>query len=281
MAAAASGLGVGAAGSTDVALEDLIGSVDEPPVVKVDDSPEGAGREFLACDYNRDGDSWRSPWSNRFLPEELEDGTRPSQRLRQLEEKAMEAFSTYRQLYYESGISSCYFWDLDDSNFAGAIVIRSQLSAGRVQGSWNSLHVFEATELGVKSVSYKLTSTVMLSFDVKQQQNDKEGSAAVGDGSGNGKEQQKKGNMNLSGSLTRQSEEKLPLPDYASHIANLGKMVEEMEAKQRNLLQTVYFGKTLDVLNSVRSPESLDAKRKERELQKELMGLWKRPGVES
>ena len=40
--------------------------------------------------------------------------------------------------------------------------------------------------------------------------------------------------------------------------------------------QNVYFGKTTDILNSVRSVESLEKKRKERELQSELMGLWKR-----
>lgn len=27
-----------------------------------------SGREFLCCDYNRDGDFWRSPWSNELEP---------------------------------------------------------------------------------------------------------------------------------------------------------------------------------------------------------------------
>jgi capping protein beta len=25
-------------------------------------------REFLKCEYNRDGDSYRSPWSNKYFP---------------------------------------------------------------------------------------------------------------------------------------------------------------------------------------------------------------------
>jgi capping protein beta len=53
-------------------------------------------------------------------------------------------------------------------------------------------------------------------------------------------------------------------------------MVEEMELKMRNLLQEVYFGKTRDVVFDLRSVESLDKQRKQRELQKELVGLLKR-----
>jgi capping protein beta len=30
---------------------------------------ESAAREFLKHEYNRDGDSYRSPWSNTYFPE--------------------------------------------------------------------------------------------------------------------------------------------------------------------------------------------------------------------
>lgn len=66
------------------------------------------------------------------------------------------------------------------------------------------------------------------------------------------------------------------MPDPAAHIANTGRMVEEMELKMRNLLQEVYFGKTRDVVFDLRSVESLEKQRKQRELQKELVGLLKR-----
>lgn len=49
-----------------------------------------------------------------------------------------------------------------------------------------------------------------------------------------------------------------------------------MELKMRNLLQEVYFGKTRDVVFDLRSVESLEKQRKQRELQKELVGLLKR-----
>ena len=80
--------------------EDLYSSVDQPLQVRVDKSPEGKGREYLICDYNRDGDSWRSHWSNRYDPplEGGEEGASPSKDLRQMEIKANDAFDTYRQM---------------------------------------------------------------------------------------------------------------------------------------------------------------------------------------
>merc|ERR1719431_2305231 len=42
------------------------------------------GKDYLLCDYNRDGDSYRSPWSNQYEPP-LDDGAMPSERLRRLE----------------------------------------------------------------------------------------------------------------------------------------------------------------------------------------------------
>lgn len=36
--------------------DDLLGSVDQPLAIKVD---AATGKEYLACDYNRDGESYR------------------------------------------------------------------------------------------------------------------------------------------------------------------------------------------------------------------------------
>lgn len=77
--------------------DDLYSSVDQPLRVRVDNSKLGAGREYLACDYNRDGDSWRSPWSNEYDPP-LDDGTKPSKALRDLEVRMGSAMESYRQL---------------------------------------------------------------------------------------------------------------------------------------------------------------------------------------
>lgn len=65
---------------------------------------------------------YRSPWSNEFSPP-LSDATYPSSKLRKLEITANEAFDTYRELYFEGGVSSVYFWDMD-VGFAGVILIK-------------------------------------------------------------------------------------------------------------------------------------------------------------
>lgn len=41
--------------------------------------------------------------------------------------------------------------------------------------------------------------------------------------------------------------------DDSAHVVNVGRMVEEMEGKMRNMLQEVYFGKTRDVVGDLRS----------------------------
>lgn len=47
----------------------------------------------------------------------------PSERVRAMEVRANEAFDVYRELYYEGGVSSVYFWNLDDG-FAGVVLLK-------------------------------------------------------------------------------------------------------------------------------------------------------------
>ena len=110
--------------------EDLLSSVDQPLDVK---RCQKSGRDYLLCDYNRDGDSYRSPWSNEFDPP-LSDGTVPSDRVRKMEVSANEAFDVYRELYYEGGVGSTYFWDLDDG-FAGVVLLKKCSSQSRTYPS--------------------------------------------------------------------------------------------------------------------------------------------------
>ncbi|KAI9806869.1 MAG: F-actin-capping protein subunit beta [Piccolia ochrophora] len=179
--------------------EDLLASVDQPLESR---RCRKSGRDYLICDYNRDGDSYRSPWSNEFDPP-LSDGTVPSERVRKMEEKANEAFDIYRDLYYEGGISSVYFWNLDDG-FAGVVLLKKTAPrTGQSSGAWDSIHVFEATERA-RTSHYKLTSTVILHLS-----------------SG------RAGEMDLSGNMTRQVEQDLAVDGDAAHIANVGKVSDD------------------------------------------------------
>ena len=64
--------------------------------------------------------------------------------------------------------------------------------------------------------------------------------------------------------------ESAPAHVNASHLANMGRMVEDMEFKMRHSLQDIYFGKTKDIVNDLRSIQSLSEKRKQDEMQREL-----------
>ncbi|KEZ46468.1 F-actin-capping protein subunit beta [Scedosporium apiospermum] len=249
--------------------EDLLSSVDQPLTIK---RCRQTGRDYLLCDYNRDGDSYRSPWSNRFDPpldesgpggvglggnEGAGEGAVPSERVRAMEVKANDAFDIYRELYYEGGVSSVYFWNLDDG-FAGVVLLKkASPSGGSSQGVWDSIHVFEAIERG-RTTHYKLTSTVILHLSTNP-------SSASGGG-----------DMDLSGNMTRQIEQELPVESDDSHIANVGRLVEDMELKMRNLLQEVYFGKAKDVVADLRSLGSLSEGARDREAQKEIIGSMRR-----
>lgn len=190
--------------------EDLLSSVDQPLKIAKD---KESGKDYLLCDYNRDGDSYRfvsnryleyltieeknnmswykhdtifsrSPWSNTYDPP-LEDGSMPSERLRKLEIDANHAFDQYRELYFEGGVSSVYLWDLDHGFAAVILIKKAGDGSKKIKGCWDSIHVVEVQEKSTgRTAHYKLTSTAMLWL-----QTNKHGS----------------GTMNLGGSLTRQA----------------------------------------------------------------------------
>ncbi|AAS51819.1 ADL101Cp [Eremothecium gossypii ATCC 10895] len=237
---------------------DLLSSVDTPLTVKAD--PSCSGREFLCCDYNRDIDSHRSPWSNEYFPrlsaEELAESPFPSDALRRLEVLANDSMDIYRDLYYEGGVSSVYMWSVDDAadDFAGVVLFKK---GAQSTSHWDSIHVFEVLHEGSHEVVYRITTTIILRL--------KDANAVA-----------------LSGNLTRQTEKTASLPSgseertHITHVTNLGSAIEEVEGQMRNLLEVVYFDKTKDVYHELRNDaaESLQVNRdKHQDLIKGLQGL--------
>lgn len=176
-------------------------------------------KEFLCCDYNRDIDSHRSPWSNKYFPslsaEDLEESPFPSEPLRELEEVCNNSFELYRDLYYEGGITSTYLWDVDEtSDFAGVVLFKK---AETSDAQWDSIHVLSATHSDEGSeVTYNVTTTVILHLENLS------------------KEQQ----LSLSGNLTRETSKTMKLKYTSSveqmvlsHSSNLGSMIEDIESK--------------------------------------------------
>lgn len=86
---------------------------------------------------------------------------------------------------------------------------------GKSEGGWDSIHVFEAVDRA-RTAHYKLTSTIILHLSA---------------------ENEALGKMDLSGHMTRQAQQDMPIQDDSSHIANVGRLVEDMELNMRNLLR--------------------------------------------
>eukprot|EP00428_Durinskia_dybowskii_P062663 CAMPEP_0170364984 /NCGR_PEP_ID=MMETSP0117_2-20130122/5664_1 /TAXON_ID=400756 /ORGANISM="Durinskia baltica, Strain CSIRO CS-38" /LENGTH=277 /DNA_ID=CAMNT_0010619519 /DNA_START=69 /DNA_END=902 /DNA_ORIENTATION=+ len=209
--------------------DELLQRVDQPLKEGTDSE---TGRKYLLCDYNRDGDSYRSPWSNKYEPA-IDDGFLPSEKLRAMEVEFNELFDAYREMYFEGGTSSVYLWD-QDQGFAGCFLIKKNVEGDRYvkNGCWDSIHVVEAVENDSKtSATYKLTTTVMLHMGVDRPD---------------------LGDTVLSGSLTRQSSLTSAVSDIKTHIANIGRMIEDMENDMRSNLNELYILKTREVVNSLR-----------------------------
>ena len=187
----------------------------------------------MLCDYNRDGDSYRSPWTNAYFPA-IDDGFLPSAKLRELETEANALFDAYRELYFEGGISSVYLWDLDNG-FAGSFLIKKNMQADKFvkEGSWDSIHIVEVQEdKAAKNFTYKLTTTIMLNMTINNAD---------------------LANTGLSGSLTRQSEVTKEVNASNTHCANMGRLIEDMEIEMRGNMNDLYMKKTLEVMSSIRN----------------------------
>jgi capping protein (actin filament) muscle Z-line, beta len=139
--------------------------------------------------------------------------------------------------YYGDALSSCYFWDLEDTVFACCILIKKDAQSGSrgvESGGWDSIHIVEVDESESRTnPTYKITSSIVLSLTTVEEGGDQK--------------------MSLCGSIADQREKKLKksAKKDEEHVVNIGKFVEDMENRLRNTIDQVYFGKTTEVLASV------------------------------
>lgn len=71
--------------------------------------------------------------------------------------------------------------------------------------------------------------------------------------------------MELAGSLTRQASGEFPVDTHNTHIKNVGRMIEDLENKLRSHINLIYFGKTKDIVNTLRSVASLAVEKERRQ----------------
>ena len=222
----------------DDLLNEFLQKVDNRTKVCKDD-PKG---EFIMCEQNRDGDSYRSPYSNNYYPP-TEDAKYPSAPLRDLEDKLNKMFKLYIKHYYSlSTLCSVYCWELGDElsdGYGVAVLIKNSLTHQKKvnQGSWDSSNLITVTfdnEGGKKKAKYNLITTVNLAMSF-------EGKAC--------------GKVCLSGTIARSSHFSKIVTDYTddeAHIENIGVLVEDMENSIRNTLDNVYLMKSKQIIDTAR-----------------------------
>ncbi len=106
---------------------------------------EATGKLFIASDFNRIMQSYRSPWSNVYIPasDEIVNYYFPPEQLRKLEMTFNELLMSYCHVYYENGVASAYFSEgVDHGVFFVVIHIKKDVNDPHSKEShtWESTH---------------------------------------------------------------------------------------------------------------------------------------------
>ncbi|OHT14496.1 F-actin-capping protein subunit beta [Tritrichomonas foetus] len=215
--------------------DDLLSKVDIPFQVTYDPDTH---KPFIKCDYNRDLDSYRSPYSNKYVPD-LPDGLLPPKRLRKMEEMAANVLSQYNLLYYDKGaISSAYCWEIEDSIFGFGIFARKSVSdtyfddGNYMDGSINSSDIVKVTLLENGKFSYHIVSSVLLYLTI---------------GVDNAEP------LVLSGSTANEQTHELDAEDDIAHIVNILEIVEKSNQNFMSKVENIYVLKMKEILSRSRT----------------------------
>jgi len=218
--------------------ETLCQTIDVPLGDSTD--PE-ASKKFITCDYNRDGDSFRSPYTNKYVPEieDVEDLFLPSPELRKFEVKANHAFNIYRDLYFQGGISSVYCWDLEKGAFASCWACKKDVEKDAMKLHWSEIHIFEVKpSASPDNWDYKLTSTVIVHTDNV----DEEGISL-----------NVSGNRTIQKTMLNVSVSDKDIDNH--HVKIMGKMAEQMSSNLLSSMAGIYYAKTNEIMSYLHQNE--------------------------
>jgi len=231
--------------------ENLFQKVDLPLKTK---TCSKTGKNFIAGEYNRDGDSHRSPWSNVYEPA-IDGGLKPSEDLRALEERFNAIFDLYRHQYFNKlGTSSVVVFSIgksDSKSFAVTCCVKKELSPNDKNpddGDWNSTHVVSCTKQSGERFEYKCISSLLLTISVGNK-------GLLGDASLSGTVQSEKTVIEAVGDKDM----------IQSHVMNIGKLVEEQETNLRGKISSIYFGKCNSIFQNMRHLDAQAAGREKKQ----------------
>ena len=220
----------------DETLDSFLQKVDQPLLTNL--QKKGG---FICCEYNRDGDSYRIPGTNEYLPA-IEDGNLLKEKFLQLEIEFNKIFRIYTNFYYSTNaISSVYVYPIDESNDDEFVVsaLVSHLIEGEngSKGKWDTTNLCTVTvDEENKEVSYNLITSVVVYLN---------GNIKTGNNN----------SLNLGGSLMKNIKKNVKFKDnidHQFHVSNVGSLIEDLETKICNEIEVIYFQKTIQIIDSSR-----------------------------
>ena len=211
---------------------------------------------FIQCEYTKDGNSYRSPWSNKYFPPTESNKLIPKE-LRELEEKINQLMKLYLKVYYnEDALSSAYiiFQEEQISNgFNCHVYIKSKVTNSEFlknDSFLESTNIISVKFMQERSdapnkkkikVIYK-TNTIFL---FKLELNNLENAAYNGT---------KFCDCMKTTYITNYF-------DYENHLKYIGKSIEENEGNLRLKLDKIYFEKINYICKEIRMEDGQDGQK--------------------
>jgi len=78
-----------------------------------------------------------------------------------------------------------------------------------------------------------------------------------------------------------QMEQDGTVAEPSSHIVNMGRLVEDMENKIRHTLNEIYFGKTKDIVNGLRSIQPIPETKQQQLVMNEMANVLQKRQVKN
>lgn len=198
---------------------------------------------YVLCEYNRVEESFRSPYTNEYIPK-VTNGKYPPKELRNFEIDFGKLFSKYACIYYNNkAVSSVYCWELGDSIQSGFGVCASIVSQNKenILNSTNILSIkFSSEEIKKEShlkVHYKLDTTFSVYLKLKDKDSNYKSSY-------------------ISSNLSKQVEDSCYITnylDYNVHFKRIGRLIELNENYLRNELEEIYIKKPKYIVSKLKS----------------------------
>ena len=180
-----------------------------------------SGKEFLCCDFNSWQSSFRSPYSNQYIPNT--NGPVPSRSLREIEIKANSMFEDYKDSFYKNGICSVYIRETSERSYAVCFVVQKKTE----NGSSDVCHLIDLLYDGHHKILFKLVTKLLVKVNVK--------------------------GFQYQGSMSRSVEEGFNrLEDSKQELAFMIKMIENIEGTLKRVTINFIQSKTVQVCNECR-----------------------------